>query len=607
MISKKMLKKSPRTDNPNLNKNSRNCSAILIDKLPEIDKKLNDVQFDIKELYKKYQRIKHERLEVEKSQQILVNRVKYLLEEKKRSKIFNSKFKYNEKTESIEKTKQKIQIKVTPKIRKRNRSNIFPIQFNSVEKKNSLSHKILINDQLNENSKLNLTEITNLNINKNNKNNNIYIIINNQNKIDARYNTLNDLNEKKNNFSKPMKNENNKLKKNKNKFYSSSNFNIVKHSASHSLNLLNSTNCDTNSNSKLLDPIHNNFPVGKFALYRAGKNLNKSYEKEKENTCVKINHTKNSKSIHEKPKINFTFFNNNSSNKRKFYKKMINNYNIGDIKINAPLAEENSTCSNKCKYINKKINNIYKKKKILKNSLISALKSNLTTNDINKKLKKNIDYSYYHKIQENSLKNYNSNSASNLTNNFHKKDNIDQNINYIKKLHIKNYSKENNNINHSNTLEINIDKPLNKNNSYKINIENKKRELGIINFGLENSGKIDNIDIRKIKKYKISQEKIKNNSRTLSNSNMINNCLTEGVNIIKVQKRQGVGMNNLNFKRKNDTKITFKDINNYLNTNNNFMFNPISLYKSFEMKNKGNNRSLSNEENNIGLKTKKEK
>ena len=85
-----MSVKSQRIDSHSNNKNTKNCSIILKTRLPEMNKKLTAVQFDIDELHKKYQKIKQERLEIEKNQQILVNRVKYLLEEKKRSKIFNS-------------------------------------------------------------------------------------------------------------------------------------------------------------------------------------------------------------------------------------------------------------------------------------------------------------------------------------------------------------------------------------------------------------------------------------------------------------------------------------------------------------------------------------
>ena len=95
---------------------------------------------------------------------------------------------------------------------------------------------------------------------------------------------------------------------------------------------INSTNSDTNSNSKHLDP-HNNITVRKFALYKPGTYLNKSYDKVKENTCIKKSRSENSKSIQKKSKINLACFNNeNSSSKKKIYKKILNNYSISDIK-----------------------------------------------------------------------------------------------------------------------------------------------------------------------------------------------------------------------------------------------------------------------------------
>ena len=572
-----MSVKSQRIDSHSNNKNTKNCSIILKTRLPEMNKKLTAVQFDIDELHKKYQKIKQERLEIEKNQQILVNRVKYLLEEKKRSKIFNSKNKHNEKIESVEKIKPKIIVKIIPNSHKRNRSNNLPTKFNSVEQKNSLSHKRLINDQPNENSNLNLTETDTYKNNKNNKDNNIYVTTNNKNKINAYYNSLWHLNLMTNNSNKLIKNENTKIKKNQ--FSFTSNYNLAKRSTNQSQNI-NSTNSDTNSNSKHLDP-HNNITVRKFALYKPGTYLNKSYDKVKENTCIKKSRSENSKSIQKKSKINLACFNNeNSSSKKKIYKKILNNYSISDIKINDPSVEKNSSLSNKLKNIDNKNNNLYQKKETTESNVISILKTNLTNNNIN--------------------------STSNFINNFRKQNNKNKRNNYIKKFKIKTYSKENNKNINSKTFDTNTTKPtkprLNKNYSYCINIENKKRELGIINYRLEKPEKNDNFNIKKIEK---NQEKIINNRYNLSNSSRNNKNITGGLSLIKVKKCKGAGITNLNFKRKNDTKITFKDINNYLSNNCNFTFNPISMFRSFELKTEINNKSLSNEKNSMDLQTKK--
>ena len=220
-------------------------------KKEEISSRLNSVNSDIDKLYKKYSEIKKERLLKEKTQQILVNRLKYLRNEAKRS---ISKKKSPKNIEEEEKSK-KIFVKIKSKYRnngtikrykesdKQSKSEIYDNEslskasFNgneseivgsSYKSNNSKKIKNNVNNINNKYSSNNLNSDKennpnenniNINLNKNknqindieeflkkykynignkNSNNNIYIIINNpnnnffkENQIDSNINSNN--------------------------------------------------------------------------------------------------------------------------------------------------------------------------------------------------------------------------------------------------------------------------------------------------------------------------------------------------------------------------------------------------------------------------------
>ena len=157
-------------------------------KKEEISSRLNSVNSDIDKLYKKYSEIKKERLLKEKTQQILVNRLKYLRNEAKRS---ISKKKSPKNIEEEEKSK-KIFVKIKSKYRnngtikrykesdKQSKSEIYDNEslskasFNGNESEivgssyKSVNSKIIINNTNNKNSSMNLNREKENNPNVNN-------------------------------------------------------------------------------------------------------------------------------------------------------------------------------------------------------------------------------------------------------------------------------------------------------------------------------------------------------------------------------------------------------------------------------------------------------
>ena len=200
-------------------------------KREEKSSRLTSINSDIEKLYKKYSEVKKKRLIKEKSQQMLINRLKYLRNEVKRS--VSRKGKSPKKLGAINERNKKIFVKVNSKYKKndiikesekQSISEIFDIEsiskasFNGNESEiirssyKSINSKKLSNDLNNKNStksnsnlneekannqkqnnnelKIINNEINNIedflrkykyNIGNKNSNNNIYIIINNPN------------------------------------------------------------------------------------------------------------------------------------------------------------------------------------------------------------------------------------------------------------------------------------------------------------------------------------------------------------------------------------------------------------------------------------------
>lgn len=179
--------------------------------------KLSELNLDIENLYKKYTKIKKERLMKEKSQQILVNRIKVLRNQQNSSKK-------KENLKNLEKC-QKIQFKVNNKyknsaaILKRYRfserkhgtdfgtKNITSTSINRNKKKNlngskednnkgdnKFEEENISKGSLNVNNIEDFLKKYKYNIGNKNSNNNIYIIINNPNNFSEKKSKSNDKN-----------------------------------------------------------------------------------------------------------------------------------------------------------------------------------------------------------------------------------------------------------------------------------------------------------------------------------------------------------------------------------------------------------------------------
>ena len=205
--------------------------------------KLSELNLDIEKLYKKYAKVKKERLMKEKSQRILVNRIKVL-----RSQQNSSKNK--ERIANLKKNEnfQKIQVKMNSKYNKRNilrryrhsnknknsneseaksgnyktinnNNNLKDNKINSISVNSNSNNKSDNNyeNQRNYNESININSIDDFlkkykyNFGNKNSNNNIYIIINNPNNYPEK--KSGDCNSDKNykNHTEMNKNDHNKI------------------------------------------------------------------------------------------------------------------------------------------------------------------------------------------------------------------------------------------------------------------------------------------------------------------------------------------------------------------------------------------------------------
>ena len=278
----------------NKNKESKFDNFTIEDENSNIQ--LATVNSDIEKLYKKYSKIKKKRLSEEKTQQILVNRIKYLKNEFKRSISKNDKkMKNNPKNikievkveENYEKNKKEKKYKNKSKTNKNHIFNydnesISRTSFNESESIGSnrkdvklKNNNTLINNTENNpnlcNSINNIKNLGNIlrrnkyNIGNNNSNNNIYIIINNPKNFGSEnslnnhlanniinYNFDNNMIEKKNTHSyKNNRNTFHQKHKSENNFFNLSqrgeNYILMKADTNKLKDILNSIN-DINNN-----------------------------------------------------------------------------------------------------------------------------------------------------------------------------------------------------------------------------------------------------------------------------------------------------------------------------------------------------------------------
>ena len=199
-------RKRPRDFSKSSRRKESNSENKSVDKLSEIN-------LDIEKLYKKYAEVKKERLLKEKSQQILVNRLKVLRSQQSKSKNkeklrkaenfkkihvkINSKYKYNNKTLK----RHRLSFKSDKNEKEYKYNNYKTINDNDNRKENIITTSNVTNSNNNEksnsekekinrgnyNGNININNIDDFlqkykyNIGNKNSNNNIYIIINNPN------------------------------------------------------------------------------------------------------------------------------------------------------------------------------------------------------------------------------------------------------------------------------------------------------------------------------------------------------------------------------------------------------------------------------------------
>ena len=693
------MKNNPRrTKSHNTNKDVFNATVLLKPNFPIINKKLSDVQNDIEDLYKRYKKIRKERVNSEKNHQIMVNRVNYLLVEQKRNKLRNPIKETEKQNESKEKTKLKIHVKKNSKIKHRIKEKP---RLKSEEKDKKDCDNILNNEKIPDNSVLNMTEISinqkkfkspknmcknlksqTINSNSSNKSdiievkvsgilakknhqkiNNLHRKIKNKqdkSKTENRLINNNTLNFSRKSFSTNKHSYFNKLNYS-NYSSSSSKIGIIKHLRNNSRNKKkNNKNHNTNYSSKIINQILNNFSTNQFDINNNKDYMNKSFQKSSENFLEKIQ--KNKKNYKKSSKQN------NIITYKKIFNDILlkdNNYidspSIDDtlsFKSSLRFENNNNTLNNtvtnytasspafsefSCKIgkinlnENKSNNLIYKKKIMPKFNVIMCLKANADKLNSNKEIVSNfnINDEYQKTVQfsgfddDPGITSCVFTSQKNIENVLNKMDqtenlkddnkfkevfffnnsiNLNKNIkNSIYKHNTYNHNTYNHNTYSHNTYN-NTDynepatKRLNNNCSYRVNIENKKKELLIdplLNsqnyYNQSNYINTDN-DFKKQVLNKVKLNSPINDLKINKNSKNVTNNIDDGMNMIKVQKRKEVLENskileNKKEKSYNTSKVSLKDINYNLD-NNNVMFNPISAFKSFEKRKEKKSSSM---------------
>ena len=571
------------------------------------DSRLFTINSDIERLYKKYSDIKKKRQSKEKTQQILVNRIKYLKNEVKRSvskkeKEKNKQKKYNDMKISVKieesyiNNKQKNKYKIKDKYKYNTLSNENVNIMNLNNKENNMNEQNISN---NMNTIENLLKKNRYNIGNNNSNNNIYIIINNpknfctenilnnnlDNNINYRYNN------NKINKSKEGQNIKSKISHKKNK--SENNFiNISK--KGENIILMNA------NESKIQDIINS---INNIANVKSSNsnNINTKYnQNNKYNNRINEN---NKKIITRNISNNITITKNEDANDDFIRPNFLNLYNNEDtlimkqqIDINTFNKTESSIFQGTESSISNNIlkdksiddnNNINIKQKFKKNNVIN---NNIINNEIQDEIKlNNFLFNTMHSIscsssetkinfdknnQVNKVKKNNSNNNLNNKNILTKKNNY--NISYIKNKNNEIRSYHNNNIiTHNNNHKfgnLSQDKKRNnhfRNDSYNNSIENKRRFLGL--------------EFKPYKRREFSIQTEQNSEKKKKILNRVNkfNNLYEKINLIKVKKRdeykkvikasKNKNMNDNNIRNliENKTLTNFNRAKKRLNTSEN--------------------------------------
>ena len=679
------------------NKDFLNATVLVKTNFPDLNKKLNDIKCDIEDLYKKYHKIRKERVITEKTKQIMVNRVNYLLGEQKKTKFRNTINKIEKQNNSNEKNELKIHVKKNSKIKNR---NIEKPRLKSVERGKKYRDNILNDEKNPETSELNMTEISIIppkfispkNAYKNfktptiNSNNNSEII---EVKVNGKFAKRNQ--NKIKNLNNKIKNKQNKTKlenkltnnnclppkksfsTNKTSYFnqidysiyssSSSNIGLAKHIKNNNRNKTNNnSNNNTNSSSKIVNLLLNNFSINQVDLFKNEDQMNKSFQKTSENILKNDQKTKNNSKKIQKQKNKCSYKktfndiiindNNNMVNSPSIddtlslksglhfenYYNTLNNTLITNCSANSPAFSEFSCKIGKINLNENKSNNlIYKKKIMPKCNVIMCHKANADKLNSNKEIVSNfnINDEYQKTVQfsgfddDPGITSCVFTSQKNIENVLNKMDqtenlkddnkfkevfffnnsiNLNKNIkNSIYKHNTYNHNTYNHNTYSHNTYN-NTDynepatKRLNNNCSYRVNIENKKKELLIdplLNsqnyYNQSNYINTDN-DFKKQVLNKVKLSSPMNNLKINKNSKNVTNNIDDGMNMIKVQKRKEVLENskileNKKEKSYNTSKVSLKDINYNLD-NNNVMFNPISAFKSFEKRKEKKSSSM---------------
>ena len=475
--------------------------------------RLATINSDIEKLYKKYSDIRKKRLSKEKTQQILVNRIKYLKNEVKRS--VSKKEKEKEKNMKNNQKNFNIQMKIEESYINNNNNNKQKRNIRNKQKKNLIYNesesltKISLNEneifgkkhkEINYSNKendqnicntiSNLNSIENIlkksryNIGNNNSNNNIYIIINNPKNIVNENSSNNHLGNNiyaiDNNQNKNLNRQNRNIKNLHRKYKSENNFinlsqkeeNIILMKADENKieDIINKINNKSNNN------INNN------------KNKKVSALKEQSEINKKINtrniNTNLIKKDEEFIRPNFLNLYNNEDNTMTKQQIDINTFNKSENSClhtnescltNKIINEKNSEEINSIKQKNKKnavFNEIINKEKN-SNNLISNHTISYCLHDINN--------------NEKNKENINLNNDEKIKTNFEKR-NLNK-LNESKNLNIRKINSSKQNITKSYTnrdfikiKNINSEKSLAnhfRNDSYCNSIENKRKFLGL--------------------------------------------------------------------------------------------------------------------------------
>ena len=614
-MSQKLILKKTTSKTLSKRKNSKKDISMnhSLQKIFDLDEKIETINTDIENLYRRYSQVKKERLMKEHTQHILVNRIKYLNGERGTSRH-----------KSL--SKNKIHVRVNSKLSKNNNNynNYYSINNDNNSIKSNKSSINIINHK-NKNhykSKSNLIcrsckdiKIENMskyNIikgsNINNDNNNIYIIINNPNNINQitserknipnrilennninrndnpiNQNNITDINEKENIFllnvngnniheiistikkvtpcnnSKCLNEKNNSENKNIDKNIE---FQENKKNRPNFLDLYNNSNLEEGSSTK--------------RTYR--RNILKDFSNSKKKESPKNTNFDKKIDIQKLFIPNSISLNNNSKSYKKLINKKIvnNNSNVMDLSSNNSeysLIQKNKSKKKLNGNVNKIISNYYPQKYI--NNYFEYLHPNSKYNTLhnNRSIftptpqrfpKRNIINSS--NAKNNSLISLGINNLSNVSYTNTISNNINLNINYNSLYNTQNKFILNNHL---------------KKETYCSSIEKKRKALGLEKSALlqnYQSLRESNIVINELSKIDINNNNI---------TNAIKN--EENEKLIKVRKRK------MDEDIKNKTQpILYKKV---AQTNYNNLFKKIKTTSNFY--NYRNNVDRNEEENNI--------